>query len=96
MVYEHMLAARAPHAHTHSTGQDPRVRVRPEAPTYLPGWGHRRRAVLCLPPQQGQQGGGLSHHLPKMETETPSPPSGPGLETFFQGGSARPPWGDTP
>lgn len=83
VIYEHMLAARAPHAH--STGQGPRLRVRtrPEAPTSLPGWGHRRRAALCLPPQQGQRGGGLSHHLPK--TNTPSPPSGPGLETFFPG-----------
>ena len=26
VIYEHMLAASAPHAHTHSTGQDPRVR----------------------------------------------------------------------
>lgn len=82
VIYEHKLAARAPHAH--STGQGPRLRVRtrPEAPTSLPGWGHRRRAALCLP-QQGQRGGGLSHHLPK--TNTPSPPSGPGLETFFPG-----------
>ena len=26
VIYKHMLAASAPHAHTHSTGQDPRVR----------------------------------------------------------------------
>lgn len=53
-----------------------RARKRPEAPTFLLGWGHRLEGRRVSRLKQGQRGGGLSHHLPRMEEAALGPRPG--------------------